>query len=479
MLRPLILPLAVSAIALLILVLDALVVPARRGRVLGWLTALLLAATLALSFVVDTTGAAARGAYVGTAWTVFFDRLFLVAGILAVLGSLEYVERRVPHRQAEYYLLLLLSLVGMLLLPGARDLILLVVGFELMGLPLYILAAYAKTDASAAGAGRSPAAEAALKLYLVGAASTAITLFGLSFVVGMAGTTRLDGLGNHDPISSIGYLLVLAGLSFKIGIVPFHMWVPDTYQGAPTPFVAFLSVAPKAAGVAALTAVFVLGGKDGPWWTAIAVLAGATMVAGNLLALPQTDVRRLLGYSGVAQMGYVLIAVATRSADGMAMAAFYLAAYLFTNMGAFLVLHAVGEDSGRYDLGGLAGLSRRAPWLGMAFLFFLLSLAGIPFVIGFWAKLYVFIAAYRAGLIVLVVLGAVLAVVGLFYYMQVARAAFMNEAATATAPRVGAPLRAAILICLVAVVGLGLWPRPIVESAENAGASLVASVETQ
>jgi NADH-quinone oxidoreductase subunit N len=238
--------------------------------------------------------------------------------------------------------------------------------------------------------------------------------------------------------------------------------------------VAFLSVAPKAAGVAALTAVFVLGAHGGPWWTALAVLAGATMLAGNLMALPQTDVRRLLGFSGVAQMGYVLIAVATHSATGLGMAAFYLAGYLFANMGAFLVLHAVAADGGRHDLAGLAGLSRRAPWLGMALLLFLLSLAGIPFVVGFWAKLYVFLAAVRAGMWALVALGAVLAVVGLFYYMQVARAAFMVEPAQAAAPRVGGPLRAAIVICLVAVVAMGLWPRPIFESAAAAGASLVA-----
>jgi NADH-quinone oxidoreductase subunit N len=471
-LRPLLLPLLVAGAAALVLVADA--VWPRLGRAVGWLTAALLGAILVVSTVVDVSGVAARGAYLGTAWSLFFARLFLVAGILAVLGSIEHVEKQVARRQGEYYLLLLLSITGMLLLPGARDLLLLVVAFELMGLPLYILSGYAKTDAPAVqGPGRSPAAEAALKLYLVGAASTAITLFGLSLVVGMAGTTRLDGLAVTAPIAQVGMLLVLAGLSFKIGVVPFHMWIPDTYQGAPMPFVAFLSVAPKAAGVAALTAVFVLGAHDGPWWAAMAVLAGATMLAGNLLALPQTDVRRLLGFSGVGQMGYVLLAVAARSSAGLGMAAFYLAGYVFSNIGAFLVLHAVAEDAGRHDFVGLAGLHRRSPWLAMALLLFLLSLAGIPFVVGFWAKLYVFLAAYRAGLIVLVAIGAVLTVVGLFYYMHVARAAFMTEPTVERAPRVGGPLRAAIIVCLVAVVGLGLWPGPMFESAAAAGASLV------
>ena len=479
---PLLLPLCVAAAAAVVLVADAFL-PARRGRLVGWLTAALLGGVFALSFLVDTTGPAAGGAYLGNAWSTFFARVFLTAGILAVLGSIDHVERQTARRQGEYYLLLLLSLAGMMILPGTRDLLLLVVGFELMGLPLYVLAAYAKTDApEVSGPARSPAAEAALKLYLVGAASTAITLFGLSLVVGMAGSTRLAALvgagaaaGAHAPIAVVGLLLVLAGLAFKIGMVPFHMWVPDTYQGAPTPFVAFLSVAPKAAGIAALTAVFVVGpgGEGGPWWSALAILAAATMVVGNLLALPQTDVRRLLGYSGVAQIGTVLVAVVTHSAAGLGVAAFFLAAYVFTNMGAFLVLHAVATGTGRHDLTGMAGLSRRSPWLGLALLVFLLSLAGIPPVIGFWAKLSVFLAAYRAGLLVLVVLGVLLAVVGLFYYMRVARAAFMAEPADAAPVRVPPALGAAIIACLVAVVALGLWPTPLYDAAAGAGAALM------
>ena len=475
--RPLFLPLAVAAAAALVLLVDAFL-PARCGRLVGWLTAALLAGVLAASFLIDTSGTAAHGAFVGGAWTTFFARVFLAAGILGVLGSIDHVARQTARRQGEYYLLLLFSLVGMMILPGARDLLLLVVGFELMGLPLYVLAAYAKTDAPEVSGRRSPAAEAALKLYLVGAASTAVTLFGLSLVVGMAGTTRIDALvaaGAHTPLATVGLLMILAGLAFKIGAVPFHMWVPDTYQGAPTPFVAFLSVAPKAAGVAAIAVVFVVGpgAQSGPWWSALAVMAGVTMLVGNLLALPQTDVRRLLGYSGIAQIGTLLVAVVTHSASGLGMAAFFLAAYLFTNMGAFLVVHAVAVDTGRHDLTGMAGLYRRSPWLALALLVFLLSLAGIPPVVGFWAKLSVFLAGYRAGLAALVVIGVLLAVVGLFYYMRVARAAFMVEPTETARLRVSAPLRAAILACLVAVVALGLCPRPLYEAAEAAGTALV------
>jgi NADH-quinone oxidoreductase subunit N len=494
-LRPLTLPLAVSAAAVLVLLADAVLPDGRagRGKLLGWLTAALLGGVLVASFFVDTSGTVGDGVYVGNAWATFFARLFLVAGVLGVLGAMDHLEQQSPRRHGEYYMLLLFSIVGMLIVPGARDLLLLIVAFELMGLPLYIMAAYAKTDARKVQAPtdaaapvvptRSPAAEAAIKLYLVGATSTAITMFGMALVVGMAGTTRLTGVLGAEalaPVSVVGLMLILAGLSFKIGLVPFHMWVPDTYEGAPTPFVAFLSVAPKAGGIAALVVVFLLGtgGHPGPWTMAIAVLAAGSMTIGNLLAVPQTDARRLLGYSGVAQMGYVLLAVATGNAEGLSMSAFYLAAYVFSNMGAFLVVHAVAADGGTHDLKGLAGLSKRSPWLGVALLAFLLSLAGIPFMIGFWAKLFVFLAAYRAGLVGLVVLGAVLAVVGLFYYLQVARAAFMVEPTVPSAPRVGGPLRAAIVICLLVATGLGLWPGPLHEAATAAGSSLSSALST-
>jgi NADH-quinone oxidoreductase subunit N len=461
------LPIAVAAAAVLVLLVD-LALPAPRPRLVGGVAAALLGAVLVAAFAVDVGGAAAGGAFVHDGWTDYFGKLFLAAGVIACLGSIDHVAQATARRAGEYYLLLMLSIAGMTLVPGARDLLLLIVAFELAGMPLYVLAAHAKTDAAGiAGKGRSPAAEAAMKLYLVGAASTAITLFGLSLVVGMAGTTRLGELAAAPlgAIGTAGVLLVVAGLSFKLGVVPFHVWVPDTYQGAPTPFVAFLSVAPKAVGVAALITVAGLA----PVGTVLAIVAAASMLAGNLLALPQNDTRRLLGYSGIAQMGVVLVALAAGGPAALGTAAFFLGGYLFTNLGAFLVVHAVAEDGGGHDVGSLAGLARRSPWLGAALLLFLLSLAGIPFVIGFWTKLYVFLAAYRAGLGWLVALGVALAVVALFYYLRVARAAYMSEPVEPRAPRLGAPLGAAIFVCLVAIVGLGLWPRPLHDAASRAG----------
>lgn len=484
-LRALWVPGAVAALAVLVLLVDVMMAPSPDGKsrkAIGWLVIAGLLATFVATLFVDVSGRAAFGAYEAGAWTTFVQRLILGAGALGALGAIDDVAARTPRRQGEYWLLMLSSLLGMVIVPGARDLVLVVVAFELMGIPLYVLAAYARTDSQVPpgqDAHKSPAAEAALKLYLVGAASTAVTLFGLALLTGMCGSSRLDALASApaSPLGTLGMLFVLGGIGYKIGMVPFHMWVPDTYQGASVPFVAFLSVAPKAAGLSVLATVFLsgLGAQRAVWLPPLSIAALLSMGVGNLLALPQTDLRRLLAYSGIAQMGYVLVAMSAGNALGLGMTLFFLAAYVVTNLGAFLVVHAAGQGDGRYGFESLYGLSRRSPGLALALLCFLLSLAGIPFVVGFWAKLYVFVAAWRAGQMWLVASGIVLAVLGLFYYLRVLRAAYMVEDEGVDRPALSpAPaLRVAIGLCLVAVVGLGLWPGPLVDAAERAGAQLL------
>ena len=469
------LPLALAGLAVAVLLLDLVAPPhgaEPSGRGIGVLCAAGLAALLVGTFFIDASGTAAYGAYEGGAWTLFFQRLFLAAGVLGALGGIADVAKRTPRRQGEYWLTLLFCLIGMVILPGARDLVLIVVAFELMGLPLYVLAAFAKTDVDD-DAPRTRASEASIKLYLVGATSTAVTLFGLALLTGMAGTTHLATLGAAPitPLSAVGLVFVLGGIGYKIGMVPFHMWVPDTYQGARLPFVAFLSVGPKAAGISVLASIFLfgLGGHRGYWMPPLALIAFLSMAVGNLLALPQTDLRRLLGYSGIAQMGYVLVAVAANDSFGAGMVLFFLTAYVFTNLGAFLVLHAAADAGGGFGFEGLEGMWRRAPGLAVALACFLLSLAGIPFMVGFWAKFYVFLAAWRAGLVELVVAAIVLAVMGLFYYLRILRAAYMTDSDQPVIPTPALPLRLAIGICVVAVVGLGLWPKPLMEASMRAG----------
>jgi NADH-quinone oxidoreductase subunit N len=463
----------VIALAVVVLLADAfLTVP---GRALGALVTATLLALLGASFFLDLGGVAPHGVYVSDGWVLFFKRLFLVAGALGTLGSMAWLEARTPRRQAEYYAMLLFSLTGMMLLPGARDWVLLVVLFELMGIPLAVLSAWAKTDGPPGEPRLGP--EGGLKLFVTSALSSALTLFGLGLVVGLTGTTAIVAVtpGMLSPLGMLGVVLLMCGLGFKVGAAPFHMWVPDTYESAPTPFVAFLSVAPKAAGLAALAVVLLVafGPHRSSWGPALGAVSVASMVVGNFFALPQTDVRRLLGYSGVAQMGYALIALAAATQQALAMALFFIATYVFTNLGAFLVVHAAAEASGGHQTARLAGLSRRSPWLGAALLVFLLSLAGIPFVLGFWAKLFVFLAAWKAGASGLVIVGVVLAVLGLFYYLSVARSTFMAEGENPAPVPAALGVKAAILVCLVAVVGLGLWPKPLVDEASRAASSML------
>jgi NADH-quinone oxidoreductase subunit N len=467
-LAPLMIPLAIAAVTLLVFLAD-LAVKEDNGRGLGALATIGLVAVLGLSFLAPM-GSAFGGAYLQDDFALYVQRIVLLAGILGCLGSMDHASKYFPGRQGEYYLMLLFSMVGMAVIPAAKELVLLIVAFELMGIPLYVLAAMHKKLAAGI--------EGTWKLYLTGAVSSVITLYGLSFIVGSTGTTDLNSLAElqtSGPVLTLGMMLVLAGMGFKLGAVPFHMWIPDAYQGAPTPFVAFLSVAPKAAGLAALVRIFVegFGSMRSTWWPALLVICIATMLVGNLFALSQTNVKRLLAYSGIAHIGLLLLCVGLSTVDGLAVMLFYMCAYVFTSMGAFFVADVVGQAGGD-DVSAWNGLSSRSPALALAMLLFLLSLGGIPFMAGFWAKLFLFIAVWKAGLGVLVVLGAVLAVVALFYYLRIGRAIYIAPVAEdAPELEVGLPTGLAIGIALAGVIGMGVLPGPFIELARQAAEGLL------
>jgi NADH-quinone oxidoreductase subunit N len=410
------------------------------------------------------------GSFVQDELAIFAKRLFLVATIIGVLGSLGLRAPAFARRATEYYVAILASLLGMLVLASARELILLFVSFELMSIPLYYLTGFLKREPEAV--------EAALKFFLVGTVSSAVLVYGLSFLYGVAGTTDLReialALSTGHPILMLGMVLALAGLGFKIAAFPFHMWVPDAYEAASTPFVAWLSVAPKAAGFVVIFRLYLEGvGNQVFLWVPLAAgLATITIIAGNLMAIPQQNIKRLLAYSGIAHIGYMLVGLAAVSADGVAMMLFYLVAYLFGNMGAFLVVEAVAQSDGSESIAAYRGLAQRSPVLALSMLLFLLSLGGIPFVAGFWAKLYVFWAAAERGLYWLVLVGAILTVVALFYYLLVAKRMYID--APATPAPVTAPflLNLSILICVAGVVGLGIYPKPLVMAALRAASGL-------
>jgi NADH-quinone oxidoreductase subunit N len=463
------LELGVAALALVVFILG-LAGGRRRPRELGGVAAVGLAGLYGLSLLVDARGPLFDGAFVVDGLAMFLKQVFLLATLLAVVGGLARRDAAASARALEYHLLILTSLLGMMVLASARELVLLFVAFELMSIPLYVLAGFAKRDARAV--------EASLKFFLVGSLSTALLAYGLSFVYGVTGSTRLDAvtraLGGGDGLLLLGLLLILGGVGFKIAAFPFHMWVPDTYEAAATPFVAWLSVAPKAAGFAALLRIFVerAGPSASLWGGAAELLAALTIVAGNLMALPQTDAKRLLAYSGIAHIGYMLLGLAAMSPHGVAMMLFYLVAYLFSNIGAFMVVEAVAQAEGASALRSFRGLAQRSPVLALAMLLFLLSLGGIPFVVGFWAKLYVFWAAAQAGLYGVVLLAAILTVVALFYYLLVAKQMYIDAPARATPVPVPPALLLVLVVSAVAVVALGLYPGPLLDAALRAASPL-------
>jgi NADH-quinone oxidoreductase subunit N len=440
---------------------------AARGRDRRWIAWLATVGVLAvgvLSALAKPTAPSLFGMFAQDALAIFAKRLFLAATFIGLLAGIARDAVACGRRAGEYHLLILSSLLGMLVLASARDLILLFVAFELISIPLYVLAGFVK--------GQDESVEAALKFFLVGSVSSAVLAYGLSFVYGATGTTDLARVAKTfsagQPLLLLGLLAVFAGFAFKIAAFPFHMWVPDTYEAASTPFVAWLSVAPKAAGFVALFRVYFegMGERAAAWIPIAAGLAAVTIVGGNLMALPQQNTKRLLAYSGIAHIGYMLVGFAAASASGMAMVLFYLVAYVFGNMGAFLVVEAVARSERSESTAALRGLAQRSPLLALAMLLFLLSLGGIPFVAGFWAKLYVFWSAAAAGLYWLVLVASVLTVVALFYYLVVAKRMYI-EAPDASAGRIrpSAPLALAVILCALGVVALGVYPKPIVMAA--------------
>ncbi len=466
----LLVPILVAALAVIVLLAD--LAPGDSGRRgVGALTAMGLAGILfGAWFVPDST--AIDGRWVADGFTRYAQMIVLAASALGAIATIDHADRRFATRQGEYYLLYLASVFGMVLLSGARDVVLFVVAFETMSIPLYALAAMHKDQ--------KKGVEGAVKLYLTGAVSAAVTVYGLSFLVGAAGGTTYAEIAaaTPGPMLALGGMLALAGLAYKLGAVPFHFWVPDVYEAAPGPFVAFLSVAPKAAGVAGLTRLLTeaLHPMRASWAPLLLAVAVVTLVAGNLMAVPQNNVRRLLAYSGIAHMGLLLVALSVGTAEGVSAILFYLATYVASNMGAFFVVEAVGSNVGD-ELPAWAGLARRSPALGLVMLVSLLSLAGVPFVAGFWGKILLFWAAWRGGAEPYVLLGSLLAVLALFYYLRVARSVYIDEPVDRSPIKVGLPTWVALFIALGGMVGMGLYPTPFVSAAMDGGNALIPAVK--
>jgi NADH-quinone oxidoreductase subunit N len=433
---------------------------------IGWSTALVAA---------DERGDAFAGLMVVDDFALFFNFLFAgVAGII-VLASVDFLKGN--RFQAEYLALILTATVGMMLLASTVDLIIIFVALELQAISLYVLVAFLKS-------GRS--AEAALKYLMLGAVSTAVTLYGMAYLFGLSGSTNLSdiaaAIGAAEPGTRsalvLAAVMLAAGLGFKMAVVPFQMWVPDVYQGAPTPVTAFLSVASKAAGFAIVMRIFVIAlGEDliaSDWASLFAAIAAISMTVGNVAALVQSDIKRMLGYSSIAQAGTFLIGLAAVAAAdpqvllGTSAVVFFLGTYAFTNLGAFVAIIAISGRIKSDQIADYAGIARRSPWLAGGLTACLISLTGIPVTAGFWAKLYVFNAAVQADLVWLAVVGVLNSVVSAYYYLRVALNMYTQEPATAESFQPSPYLGVALAAAVVGLLVIGVYPDPLVQASESA-----------
>ncbi|OGX37921.1 MAG: hypothetical protein A3C53_05935 [Omnitrophica WOR_2 bacterium RIFCSPHIGHO2_02_FULL_68_15] len=447
-------------------------------------TALLLIVTARLWRHPRPAAAAAAGGVVAAAWALLaqpaggaalFDGMLVrtpwiallqvgILGVLLLVILMTLGTTTLREDLPEFFGLLLLSGAGLLLVTGAQSLLMVYVGLELVSLTSYLLTGFLRREAVSA--------EAGLKYFLVGTLATAMLLYGVSWVYGAAGTLDLSALaaaladGTHlnHSLLVVGALLVLAGLAFKVGLVPFHAWAPDAYEGAPTAVAAFVSAGPKLAGFALLVRVLGLAfrGLTPIWAAPLEVVAILTMTLGNVAALRQTNVKRLLAYSSIAQAGYIVIGVVAAGPAGAFAVTYYALVYVLMNLAAFCCVIAVANATGREDLGAYAGLAQTHPVLAAGFALALLSLAGIPPLAGFLAKVWIFAAALQSDRVLLAVVAAVNSVIAVFYYALLLKQMYLSPP-----PPTGAhadspwPLRLALGASLAGVVLLGLWPTPL------------------
>jgi NADH-quinone oxidoreductase subunit N len=403
-------------------------------------------------------------------FAIFFKLLFAVIAFLVILSSADYVDK-FPRFQGEYYALILLATLGMMLMAATADLISLYISLELTSISLYVLVSFLKDRKST---------EASLKYLLLGAVASAVLLYGMALVFGVTGQTQLGAIATSvqsmslntildSPALLIGIVLMIAGFGFKIAAVPFQMWVPDVYEGAPTPITAYLSVGSKAAGFAIILRVFFTAFGMPVWlsenWGMIfAVLAVISMVIGNVVAIPQTNIKRMLGYSSIAQAGYLMVGLATlgfapaSAIVGQSGVMFFLASYAVTNLGAFIAVIAISKKLDSDMIADYTGMGKRAPLLALALTLCLISLIGMPPAAGFMAKFFIFSSAVQNGLLWLVIIAVINSVISAYYYLRVVKLMWFGEAASKEkVPSSGAP-RLALFLCCLGVLFMGIIP---------------------
>jgi NADH-quinone oxidoreductase subunit N len=423
----------------------------------------------------DAKGPAFHSMIVIDDFTLFFNFLFAGIAGMIVLASIDFLQRN--RFQAEYLALVLAAASGMMLMAAGQDLIMIFVALETQALAFYVLVGFLKDARSS---------EAALKYLLLGAVSTALTLYGMAYLFGVSGQTSLAGIA--DFVSGAGdgsrsalvlaAVFLAAGLGFKMAVVPFQMWVPDVYEGAPTPVTAYLSVASKAAGFAVVMRIFLVALGHGlissDWANMFAAIAVVSMTLGNVMALVQTNVKRMLGYSSIAQAGTFLIGLAAVAAKdpqlqlGSSSVVFFLGTYAFTNLGAFIAIIAITNKIRSEEIKDFTGVYKRSPYLALGLAACLISLTGIPPTAGFIAKVYVFNAAVEANLVWLAVIGVLNSVISAYYYLRVVMNMFTGEPSSEMTFQPSLYLGTAMVIAVVGLFAIGVYPNPLMQASEHA-----------
>ncbi|MEI7844813.1 MAG: NADH-quinone oxidoreductase subunit N [Chloroflexota bacterium] len=461
-------------VAVLVLVLDPFWKESDRRINLGWLTAGGLLATLVISLLLDrpVEAAFAFGGMLRYDWLAFVFKMMFIFG--AAITAFFMMDTEKIGKRAEAYLLLLAATIGMNLMASSADLIMLYLAIETTSIPMYVLAGFLLDD--------KKSTEAGFKYLLFGAMTSAIFLYGLSLVYGFSGTTHFSEMSSYfttvNPVSLGVLFLVVVGIGFKISLVPFHFWAPDTYEGSPTPIAGFLSTASKAAGFAVLIRLFISAFSQiaFDWQLLLSILAVLTMTLGNLAALAQTNIKRLLAYSSIAHAGYALIGLVANNQLGVTGVVFYLMAYIVTNLAAFGIIMAFGRVTGSDDSRAYDGMSRRSPYLGLAMLVAFLSLAGMPPFGGFMAKILVFAGAIQAGWYWLVIVGVLNSIIGLYYYLTVLKHVYLyrmeGEDEMAHPIAVSRPFVVAMFILTIGIVLVGAFFAPWFDFASKAALSL-------
>jgi NADH-quinone oxidoreductase subunit N len=475
--------LEISVIGLgLVLMLADLFVPAERRRFIGYAAIAALGVLLVTSLSGNGScgqfGTAFGGMFVNDALSLFFKQLFIVAAILVLFMAAEFSDKLAEGSVAEYYSLILFALAGMLFAASSNDFTMLFVSIELITITFYILVSFQRS--------KLQSLEAGVKYLILGALSSSFMVFGIALIWGTTGELNFTKLAAVAPqfadsqIFLLGVLLVLVGLGFKIAAFPFQIWAPDVYQGAPTPTTAFLAIGSKAAGFVLLLRVLftAVPSVTAHWANLLIVISGITILYGNLCAIPQRNLKRLLGYSSIAHAGYLLLGVAALSASGQSALMYYLAGYVFTVMAGFFVITLVMRHLATEDISGLAGLNQRSPLLAATLTIAMVSLAGIPPLAGFFGKFLLFKAVIEAaqttgnhGYYCLAFTALVGVIISLYYYFGVIRAIYWSKDPADLSPiELSAPAKVSIWTCIVGIFWIGLFPNTILNITNLAAA---------